>query len=227
MANGVTTSVKNWREETSGGQVMDTKEQELAERNGLRERMKALRLALTADEAEEKSRLAADHLMASALWRRARAVALYASSRGETRTDGLFTAALEEGKEVLLPRVRRGVKGLMDFVPVRGTEDLVPGSFGIPAPNPDIPVPGTFVCDLVVVPGLAFSKEGYRLGYGGGYYDRFLAEHPVPVRVGFCFGTQITDDLCAQPWDIPMTHLCTELGLTRAGSASDTLFEEV
>ena len=73
--------------------------------------------------------------------------------------------------------------------------------------------------DLILVPGLCYDREGYRLGFGGGYYDRFLAAFGArgsgrrPLLVGLCYAFQVVDALPSQDWDRPVDCLCTEEGL--------------
>lgn len=66
---------------------------------------------------------------------------------------------------------------------------------------------------LALTPGLAFSKEGERIGYGGGFYDRFFAAHPDIIRVGICFGGQLSSEITGMDWDIPMHYVVTEQGV--------------
>ncbi len=193
-------------------------------KQGFRKQMLALRRSLTADEAQRRSLAAQERLMAQPLWRDARCVALYASLPGELATDALLDAAWQDGKTVLLPRVvpeqAAGGKGQMDFVACADWADLAAGSYGIREPRPDLPPwefrtgqpDGAPAC--FVLPGVAFDRHGHRLGFGGGFYDRFQARTHWPCpRVGLCFDLQLVDDfapaLC-DSWDMGVTHICTE-----------------
>jgi 5-formyltetrahydrofolate cyclo-ligase len=84
-------------------------------------------------------------------------------------------------------------------------DDLLPDAFGIPAPPPDAPLwtpeTGRTVC---IVPALAFDRQGYRLGYGGGYYDRFLALEPGHPTIALCYDFQVCDALEPESHDIPV-----------------------
>lgn len=186
-----------------------------------RREMITLRRSLAADDAQRRSLAAQQRLMAQPLWRDARVVALYASLPGELATDALLDAAWQEGKTVLLPRVvpeqTAGEKGRMDFVACAGWADLTAGAYGIREPRPDLPVWGRHSDpppDCFVLPGVAFDRHGHRLGFGGGFYDRFQARTHWPCpRVGLCFDLQLADDfapgLC-DSWDMGVTHICTE-----------------
>lgn len=157
-------------------------------------------------------------LLASPAWREAGCVALYVAVRGELPTRLLLDDAWARGVTVLLPRCKADAPGLMDFVVCHGPQELAPGAHGIAEPLPSLPVadmprlpPGP---GLVLVPGVAFDKQGARLGMGGGYYDRILERLPTSWRcVGLCFGWQVLERLPRDPWDKPVDALCTEQGL--------------
>lgn len=172
-------------------------------------------------------------------WQGARSVALYHALPGEVPTDDLLAelwACAGSGakqKTVWLPRlIRPASSGLMEFVPCPGPECLRPGPFGLMEPDPGLPglklvgpdsasatslanIPANSP-DLYIVPGLAFDRSGGRLGFGGGYYDRWLAgalaksEEKRPVFVGLCFAFQLLPALPLEPWDSRMDYLCSE-----------------
>uniref|UniRef100_B8DIG1 5-formyltetrahydrofolate cyclo-ligase n=1 Tax=Nitratidesulfovibrio vulgaris (strain DSM 19637 / Miyazaki F) TaxID=883 RepID=B8DIG1_NITV9 len=110
----------------------------------------------------------------------------------------------------------------MCLAPCACAADLKPGRYGIAEPDParcpaiDMDVAPDFAPDLAVIPGVAFDRQGNRLGHGAGYYDRFLA-HPAMARtslVGLAYAFQIVPALPVAPWDRPVHALCTEEGLT-------------
>lgn len=191
-------------------------------REALRRHLLAQRRARDPQEAERQSRAAQERLLGAPCWREAGSVALFVGVRDEIRTDLLLRAAWASGRELWLPRVRRGQKGLMDFVRCQGPEDLAPGSFGLVEPRPEHggsgPGDTAFRPGLILVPGLAFDRHGNRMGYGGGYYDRFLAglaqsgRTSIPA-IGFCFGFQLVETVPCAPWDRPVDGICTEGGL--------------
>ena len=111
---------------------------------------------------------------------------------------------------LLLPRYNSPTSAY-ELVRIASPEtDLTPGHYGIPEPRPDLPAEAAVPSGaLWLIPGLAFTPRGLRLGRGRGYYDRLLAAHPGGIRVGLAFDCQILPDLPHSPWDIPMDWVLT------------------
>lgn len=189
-------------------------------KNALRAALRKKRLALAQGaEGARRSRRLQEQLLASTLWQKARRAAAYVSVQGEAGTDIILAEAWRTGREVFLPRCRRkgedGWPGGMDFVLCHGPGELVPSPFGIPEPEftpgarllagSELAAPDT----LIIVPALAFDRAGFRLGYGGGYYDRLLARAICPT-VGLCFHELLVDALPRDSWDRPAHAVCTE-----------------
>ena len=114
-----------------------------------------------------------ERLLQHPFYQEAKVIASYLSFPHEFQTQELIEQALKDGKKVLIPKTYP--KGRMDFV-VYDPQQLVKTSFGLLEPQGDLEVVDASQIDLIHVPGLAFTTEGYRIGYGGGYYDRYL-EH--------------------------------------------------
>ena len=184
-------------------------------RRGLLERRRAQAPELAA----RRSRAAQERLLAAPCWLDAGSIALYAGVRDEMATGLLLREAWAGGREVWLPRVLRGSRGRMEFVRCACPEDLCPGAFGLLEPRPELPGAGpedaAFRPRLMLVPGVAFDRRGGRMGYGGGFYDRFLAamaarEGAKCPALGFCFGFQVVDEVPCAAWDRPVDGICTE-----------------
>ncbi len=143
----------------------------------------------------------------------ARRVALYASFKNEVLTDAIFEYALAHGKEVFFPRVVRGKRGLM-FLRVRGKKDFTQGSYKIhePAHDGGLDMAATSLFDgIIIVPGVAFDRNGNRLGYGKGYYDKALdGINKVYLVAALAFDFQIVDRIPAEAHDIKMDKIITE-----------------
>ena len=185
------------------------------EKSALRSQLRSMRLALTQDERMRLSRRACNHILRSEPWNRSGCVALYIAVRGETDAAPLLQNAWESGKTVLLPVCSPETKGVMRLRPCPGPEALRPGLYGIPEPVVDengAPAPPP---DLVIVPGVAFTDRGGRLGQGGGYYDRLLAapEHARAFRMGLAYGFQLLPALPVEAWDCAMHAVATEKGI--------------
>ncbi len=143
---------------------------------------------------------------------RLESTALYAAKPGEASVDPIVSV-IPAGGVVCFPRVS-GERRL-SFHRVQNVDDLVSGAFGVREPEADAPIvlPGTL--KLVLVPGLAFDRRGGRLGWGRGYYDSALLEHPDALFVGAGFANQLIDEVPTEEWDVAVDVLITEEGITR------------
>lgn len=180
-------------------------------RSDLRRDILAIRAGRDKTLASRQSLQAQNILLRSASWQNAHFIALYMPIRGETDTSLLVKAALDGGKTLYLPKMLD--KTRLVFAKCADPRLLEAGIYGIPEPPY-----GDMAekLDLVIVPGVAFDKRGYRLGYGAGCYDRALAQ-PNASRatfIGLCFKFQTVQDISPQFWDIPMHGICTEEGLS-------------
>ena len=128
-------------------------------------------------------------------------VSFYWPMRDEMDPRPLATRLEARGAALCLPYVGPDGMGFR-----RAGDDLVAGTFGTmePPPGPDL------VPDLLLVPLLAFNRAGDRLGYGGGYYDRWLAAHPLQRAIGLAYAAQEMPDLPIEPHDAPLTGILTE-----------------
>lgn len=135
----------------------------------------------------------------------ARTVLLYYSMKGEADTHGLVDELYRRGLEVLLPKVVGD--GSMTFIPYTGKDSLKPsGKFHILEPEGE-PFTDYGKIDVAIVPGVAFTRDGKRLGRGGGYYDRLLPLLSHAWKIGFCFPFQVFDDIPTEPFDIMMDEI--------------------
>lgn len=157
-----------------------------------------------------KSRLIKKELFNLAEFKKAKYVMFYIAKKEEVETDFMITAAQKTGKKIVVPAVlgreRRMVASLTeDFE----KKELTLGPYGILQPQDrDIDEVPAEKIDLVVVPALAFDKQGNRLGRGGGYYDKFLAGLPTAIpRIGLAFDFQVLKNLPVLSHDISVTKV--------------------
>lgn len=180
---------------------------EVSARKGeLRRIFQARRAALSVGQREALSHQICKHLLTLTAFREAKCVFCYYAMGSEVATQEICQAVLEEDKKLLLPVVQ-GENMLA--VPWNGKDPLAPGTFGIlePAGRRDEEA------DLVLLPCLAFDTNGARLGYGKGYYDRWLTAHPTARRIALAYDLQRADALPIFTWDMPLNGILTESGL--------------
>ena len=185
------------------------KQDDLSQRKAaLRARIIEGRAQLADAEIAAHGRAAAERVLAHAAFGASKLVAAFVSFGSEIDTSVLLAEILRAKKRVALPRVKGGK---MAFHEITDLATLTPGTLSIPEPPADAPVLSESSLDFVVTPGLAFDREGNRLGYGKGYYDRALAGlKPEALTVGFCHDFQLVDAVPAGNSDVPLQELITE-----------------
>ena len=162
---------------------------------------------LTEGEKAAASAAVCARLSALPQYQQARSIMAFLHMPDEVSLDGLIQQALADGKEVYVPVCvdKHRIEGRRLYT----LEQAVCGAYGIRTAPPDNPRIEADELDVIFVPGLAFDARGGRLGYGAGYYDRYLARTRCP-RYGLAFSTQIVGDVCASTWDEPMDGVITE-----------------
>ncbi|MBS6516796.1 MAG: 5-formyltetrahydrofolate cyclo-ligase [Clostridium sp.] len=171
----------------------------------IRNKMRKLRR-----ETSEKERLyweqkLAEQILSLGSWEPGSCVYCYISVQSEAGTSVLIQELWDRNVAVAVPRVQGKD---MDFYYITKKEDLEPGAMGIPEPvkscrkakKPDAPV---------LVPGVAFGQDFSRLGYGGGYYDRFFEREPEHLKIGICYEFQLEQELPSEPFDVKMDVIVT------------------
>ncbi len=167
-------------------------------------------LHMTPDARAEKSARLCAAIADSAAWRNAQTVAIFAPQMREPDVELLWMHV--GGKSFAYPRV---VEGRLDLFRVESLHELAPGAFGLREPLAKIEhavAPESL--DLILVPGVAFTRNGERLGRGGGFYDRLLASLPAHTcKIGVCFDAQILPEFPVESHDQRVDFLATETGL--------------
>ncbi|MBE7035077.1 MAG: 5-formyltetrahydrofolate cyclo-ligase [Ruminococcaceae bacterium] len=162
---------------------------------------------------EQLSEAIAAHVLRYVKEQGVKAVMAYADVRNEPKTEKLIRALLRENVCVGLPKC--GTKGKMEAFRLRDWDELTTGRYGILEPGGDeFLAPEGF--GLVLVPGSCFGFDMNRLGYGGGYYDRYLPRCRNAVYAGVCYGFCMEETVPRDDFDIPMDFVFTEAGLVTA-----------
>lgn len=151
-------------------------------------------------------------LITSTEYTESKEIFIYVSVRSEVDTSAIISQAFGDGKKVAVPYCRNG---LMNFYYISSVDELKHIQFGVPTVDIDTAVLAVPSSDtLCVVPALSFDKDGNRLGYGGGYYDRYLAANAVK-SVGLCREKSLTDCLPAEEFDVKIDNIITERAFSR------------
>jgi len=171
--------------------------------------------AMTPEERAEKSGLIARHLML--LIAEGETVMVFTSKEKEVNTRPLIEALFEQKNPVVVPIIQKEDVSLR-LSYIRNMSVLVPSTFGVPEPiGNEIPAKPQDV-DTIILPMLGFDRAGGRIGYGAGYYDRFLEKNPDLTKIGIAFGCQEMDGLPIDPNDVRMDLIVTEDGVVYDGS---------
>lgn len=177
------------------------------EKADLRDRMRALRAALPPDERLRLAEAVEDRVFGLPEIRAARTVLLFYSFGSEVETSEMARRVHAEGKRLLLPFLE---EERMEAGEVRPDDELVVSGYGPREPARRVAVDPAEV-DVVVAPGLAFDRQGYRLGYGGGHYDRYLHRMgPRALRIGIGFADQIVERVPREPSDERLDIVVTD-----------------
>ncbi|MDN5292831.1 MAG: 5-formyltetrahydrofolate cyclo-ligase [Eubacteriales bacterium] len=187
-------------------------------KKALRKQVLQERMALSREEVLQKSRVIAERVMGLPEYQQAKTVMMYLDFRNEVATDYLLRQTMARGKRVVVPVTDVAGKRLIPTLIVNYPDDIGTGAWGIPEPKPEAirPVPPQEI-DLVLVPGVAFDEKGNRLGYGGGFYDRFLLQTgPGTVFVALAFELQVRDQVYPEAHDQPVHYIVTEERVIKA-----------
>jgi len=165
------------------------------------------RVNLAQEQVEAMSQRITSRLDQLETLRHASCIMGFASIKNEVDVTAWMEKEMSRGRTILLPRVEPD--GQLEAVGFKGWGSTSEGAFGIKEPNGDPFDP--LLIDAVLVPGLVYDAQGYRLGYGKGYYDRFLPRlRPGAFRCGICYDFQVIDDVQPLPPDEPVHWIVTE-----------------
>ena len=165
-------------------------------RRSIRERKRAM----TEDEIVSRSRKLGEQFLASRAYREAKTIYGYLPYNQEVRTVPMLEQALRDGKTVAVPKCYGDE---MKFIVMTDLSRVEKGYAGIPEPIADEPVANDETA-LVLMPGMAFDPQGHRIGYGGGFYDKFLSREPNHPTLALCYEFQMLPYLETEEHDIPV-----------------------
>jgi 5-formyltetrahydrofolate cyclo-ligase len=181
----------------------------------LRKQFLELRSSLSESEYEEKCSSIEKDILSNPLFIKADTIMTYIDFRGEVRTRKIIDYCLKNNKRVVIPVCLPKTKTLMLSELKDFDQDLKSGHFGVLEPREDKirPVEASGI-SLILVPGAVFDKTGYRIGYGAGYYDKFLSGPGKGIAtIGLAFQCQIIDSVPKDAYDIPVDYIAAEEGL--------------
>ena len=177
-------------------------------KKGLRQKMLAMRRALSANETESRSSSLKENILSLLEYKNAKKIMAFLAMKGESNLDGFIRKALLDGKEVYipvcLPERQMEAGRLIDM------EHFEKGPLGLRNLPAGYEVTSPESLDMVLIPGLAVSQEGIRLGMGAGYYDRYLARVPFEKRVAALWDFQVIPDIPSEPFDQKIAKIVTD-----------------
>ncbi len=190
--------------------MQEEKETKKSLKKSLRKEVKALRAAHTDAEIHRMSLEVRDRILTLPEYRKAEVIYAYVDCKHEVETSDIIRAAWADGKRVAVPKV---IGSDMKFFYITSlTEDLEEGYFGIREPLEKHAADEKRDEEkaLMLMPGVAFDEERHRIGYGGGFYDRFLEAHPKLAKVALAFEFQVKEEVPYEAFDICPEKIVTE-----------------
>ena len=191
----------------------------VTEKQKMRSELSIKRSEISSEFGREYSEKICINLEKLATYRYAESYLLYYPLRNEVDITPVINKLLsKKGAKVYLPRCIKGEEGRMVFCEVNSSEDLEKGSFGVMEPREKCKIQSEFSQNTVcIVPAIAYDKQGYRIGYGKGYYDRFL-RHFKGTKIGVAFSQLVLDFVPRGKYDNCVDIVITERGVTLANS---------
>lgn len=180
----------------------------------LRAKYKAIRHEMNVSDKKKVDKMIVDKLFEMDCIKNTETIITYVSTPIEVDTHQLINKALTMGKKVAVPKCIAGTR-FMDFYYISSINDLEPATFSVLEPRLDICEKAINLSKSVcIVPGLAFDVRGYRLGYGKGYYDRFLSSY-MDIKIGLCYCSCTVTHLQNGRFDCPVDFVVTEKYIKR------------
>jgi 5-formyltetrahydrofolate cyclo-ligase len=185
----------------------------IVDKKEIRKRILQIRNAMSPEEIAAKSRQIVGRLIELDDIRNASTIMVFLNFGSEVQTDGFISWGWEMGKRIIVPLCRPEDREMMPCI-INDFADLEVGHYGIREPRAErMAIVPLEEIDAILIPAVVFDKSGHRVGYGGGYYDRFLPRIPRAARIGAVFACQIVPEVKADPHDIPAQRIVTENGV--------------
>ena len=169
----------------------------------LRQKIRQQKREMTEEQIRTASEKLGELFAADPLYQQAKTIYGYLPYNQEVRTVPMLQRALDEGKRVAVPKCYGDE---MRFIYLDDLSQVAEGYCGIPEPILDEPVADDPAA-LVLMPGLAFTEQGQRIGYGGGFYDKFLAQEPTHPTLALCYSFQMVDQIPVEEFDKPVDRV--------------------
>lgn len=181
-------------------------------KQALRKQLRSVRAALPASACESRSAAITSRVLALEELRAVETVLAFASIGNEVRTQALIDAFHAEGKRVALPRV---VDRALTLHLAKQGQELRAGAFSVPEPPADAPPIPAGEVDFALIPALAVDPRGYRIGYGGGYYDRLLPQLQNALSCAVVYDFQLVAEVPELPFDVTVDLIVTDAQVIR------------
>ncbi len=173
----------------------------------IRKQVYALRKSMTDENWETSTQRITDHLRETSAYKSAKEIYCYVDYNHEVGTRNIIENAWNSGKKVYVPKV---LDREMEFYEIKDFTDLEPGTKGILEPKEDLLKMASGEEGIMILPGVAFDESCHRIGYGGGFYDRYLAKHPSLTKIAIAFSYQIYEEIPWEEFDISPEMIITE-----------------
>lgn len=187
--------------------ILEKSMTKISKKQEIRKQVYALRKAMPKEEWEAKSKSIAKTLQQTSAYKSARSIYCYVDYNHEVGTRSLILDAWKAGKKVYVPKV---LGKEMEFFEISAFSDLAAGCKGILEPKEDLEQIAKGKEGLMILPGVAFDKNCHRVGYGGGFYDRYLACHLNLKKIAIAFSCQIFEEIPWEEFDISPDMIITE-----------------
>ena len=179
------------------------------EKEELRKIYLSKRKKLTQDYIQEKSLIIQKNFLNSDLYKNSINICCYLDYKNEVKTDYLIKRAIEDGKNVYIPKIFEN--NTMEFIKIDLETEYLKNKFNIKEPkNITKKFQNSNIPSLFIVPGVVFSKDNYRIGYGGGYYDRWIGKYPENIYIGFAYEVQIIEKFSKTEYDQKINLVITD-----------------